>query len=69
MYDVAVATGWTVTTLMFDGCHILHREGNRIQDFMAQCEQKILERTGYKVVLVEKPLFGLQRKRIELTRI
>ena len=52
--------GWTVPSLIFDGLHVEHREGVDLDAAMRVVEGDVLEATGYHVLLLEKPLYGLQ---------
>lgn len=61
--------GWCVTTLIFDGCHVLHRPDHSLSDALRSAEEHIKRVTGFAVELVEKPLHGEHHAAIELTRI
>jgi hypothetical protein len=48
--------GWTVLTLCFDGLMIAERPGHTID--LAAMNARILKDTGYRIKIVEKPLFS-----------
>jgi hypothetical protein len=60
--------GWTVGTLIYDGMHIQHRQGDtqdsttsRWTDLewdMRGAEAEVERKLGYRIALLEKPLFG-----------
>jgi len=57
---------WTVGSLIYDGLHIEHRPGdvydgqkwNLLDQAMRGAEQAIERKTGFKIKLVEKPLYA-----------
>ena len=57
--------GWLVTSLIFDGCHVLHRHGVSLEAALRSAELRVYERTGYRIQLVEKPLFGRHEAELE----
>ena len=57
---------WTVGSLIYDGLHIEHRPGdvydgrkwNLLDQAMRGAEQAVERKTGFKIKLVEKPLYA-----------
>ena len=47
--------GWTVASLIFDGIHVEHRQG--LDAAMRGAEVEVHQRLGYKISLLEKPMF------------
>ena len=52
--------GWRVPSLILDGLHVDHRDDADLEAAMRQAERDVLERTSYRIRLLEKPLYGLQ---------
>ena len=51
-------------SLIFDGLHVEHRDDADLEAAMRRAERDVLERTSYRIRLLEKPLYGLQDARI-----
>ena len=51
--------GWVVASLIFDGCHVEHRDGGDLTRAMRIAEQAVLDALGYKIELKEKPLYQM----------
>ena len=61
------STGWTVASLIYDGMHVEHRDGDaqdpqtgrwlRLEEAMRAAEAAVQRKLGYKIDLKEKPLF------------
>ena len=60
------STGWVVASLIYDGMHVEHRNGDvhdptgrwlRLEEGMRAAEAAVQRKLGYKIVLKEKPLF------------
>ena len=52
--------GWVVPSLIFDGLHVKHRDDADLEAAMRTAERDVLDRTSYRIQLLEKPLYGLQ---------
>ena len=52
--------GFVVTALIFDGCHVQHKNGMHMEALLKQAEQDVLAETGYYIELAEKPLYQQQ---------
>mmetsp|Transcript_40524 Transcript_40524/g.75287 ORF Transcript_40524/g.75287 Transcript_40524/m.75287 type:complete len:899 (-) Transcript_40524:144-2840(-) len=63
------AQGWHITTLIFDGCHVLHRPDASLREALVRAEEHIKNSTGFAIELAEKPLHGEHAAPVELTRI
>lgn len=61
--------GWVISTLIFDGCHVLHRPDASLEEALARAMVRITKETGFEIELVEKPLFGKHEDAVELSRI
>lgn len=66
--DCLQRRGWHVSTLIYDGCHVLHRTDANVQDALRQVEAEVLRVTGYRMEWTEKPLYGLQDEPLDYTR-
>ena len=51
------AHGWTVPTLIFDGMHVNHRDDADLDAAMRGAEAAVLKKLGYKIALLDKPLY------------
>ena len=49
--------GWAVPALIFDGLMVEHRDDADFEAAMRGAEEAVRERTGYRIELVEKPLY------------
>ena len=66
-YESLRSAGWTVGSLIYDGMHVEHREGDtcdpatgrwmQLEAAMRAAENAAFAKTGYKIHLLEKPLF------------
>ena len=62
--------GWTVASLIFDGMLVEHREGDtqdastgcwlQLEDALRTAETAVLDKLGYRISLLEKPLYDGQ---------
>ena len=57
------ANGWTVTTRIYDGLHVLHRpelpladHAQRLNESLRGAERAVRTDLGYAIKLLEKPL-------------
>lgn len=57
--------GWRVPSLIFDVLHVNHREDADLEAAMRVAERHVFERTSYGILLLEKPLYGLQDASIQ----
>ena len=55
--------GWPVSTLIYDGCHILQREGYCLDEALRCTQAHVQKVTGYDIPLLEKPLYGRETNR------
>lgn len=69
MVETLRSMNWTTTTLIFDGCHILHRKDANLREALDVAQKAILQQTGFKIMLLEKPLFNLHKNEVELSRL
>ena len=69
MVEVLHGAGWKTTTLIFDGCHVLDNVEGDLDTALRRVEAEVHQRTGFRIELVEKPLFGLHTDPINLTRL
>lgn len=58
--------GWTVLTLCFDGLLVCHRPERTLD--LAAMNARILQDTGYKIEIVEKPMFSTTFPTLTLDR-
>jgi hypothetical protein len=61
--------GWAATTLIFDGCHVLHNDDADLPAALREAERLVRVHTGFSIELMEKPLYGLHTTPINLTRL
>ena len=66
--DCLQRRGWHVSTLIYDGCHVLHRTDANVEDALRQVEAEVLRVTGYRMEWTEKPLYGLQDEPLDYNR-
>ena len=61
--------GWSITTLIFDGCHVLHRDDADLREALNQAQRSIKQNTGFDITLLEKDLFGKHLQTVDLRRL
>ena len=54
--------GWTVPTLIFDGMHVNHRDEADLDAAMRGAEAAVLTELGYKISLLDKPLYNARKE-------
>lgn len=69
MIQSLVKGGWRVLTLIYDGCHVEHREDADLANALKLAERDVKTITGYDIRLLEKPLYGRHTNPIDLTRL
>jgi hypothetical protein len=67
--DAFTELDWEVTSLIYDGMHVLDNPSLDLTSALRHAERRVCEVTGYAIELTEKPLFGLQERPIDLTRV
>ena len=51
-------SGWTVSSLQYDGMHVEHRRHFELKRVIAGAEAAVKSKLGYVIQLTEKELFG-----------
>jgi len=69
MIETLRQLGWTTTTLIFDGCHVLHRSDADLREALDKAQEIIRRETGFDITLLEKSLFGEHKKLVDLQRL
>jgi len=69
MIETLRQLGWTTTTLIFDGCHVLHRSDANLREALDKAQEIIRRETGFDIMLLEKPLFDEHKKLVDLRRL
>jgi len=59
MREFAIAAGWSVDALAYDGIMLRQRIDAKItEDFLVEMAQAVHEKTGYRIAILEKELVG-----------